>query len=145
MLVLLLPNQVMHYWDIIKEGIEGTLPPYVVHNEETMENVQMAFLLGSAQCWVYVDKTPKVKCVLTTKVVYDSFTGSQVFEIATMYAFYTITGDEWIEGFTTLSKYAIGRKCKKMIFYTNEEKLLLISRKFGFIPSYVYSELVLQE
>lgn len=144
MLVLLLPDQVMHYWNLIKDGLVQTLPPYVTNSPHKIEEMMMGFILGKAQCWVYVSEGPKVKVIMVTRNIHDDFTDSDILEITSLVSEDKVTGEEWIDGFETLRKYAKGRKCDKIVFYTDNELILKITKKLGFNPTYIYSEYKLE-
>ncbi len=143
MLVMLMPDQVMRYWDLVKEGLEETLPPYVTNSPNKMEDIQMGLLIGKAQCWLFINNEPTVKCVVITRTIHDDLTDSEIFEITSLRSFNKILGEEWVEGFETIKKYAYGCKCDKIVFYSDNEIMLKITGKLGFKPTYVYSEYLL--
>lgn len=145
MLVMLMPDQIMKYWYLVREGLEETLPPYVTNSPNKMEDIQMGLLIGKAQCWLFISEEPTVKCVVITRTIQDDLTDSAIFEITSLRSFHKILGEEWIEGFETLRKYATGRGCSKIVFYSDNELMLKITSKLGFKPTYVYSEYLLGE
>lgn len=131
MLVKLLPEQVMNYWDLIKEGIEACESSVNSYEPMDMESVQAHLLGGVIHCWVSVNKKPKVVAFVITKIVHSDFTNNASLLILAIYAFEKTTGSDWVEGFETLKKFALSRGCKKIIGYTINDKVLKIVDKFG--------------
>ena len=145
MLVQLLPDQVMHYWDLVKEALENTLPPYVTDSDKKMEEMQMSFLMCKAVFWIYVNSEPRVIFCLTTRVIEDEFTGSRSLEITSIFSYSKIMGEEWIDGLETIKKYAKGKNCTKIIAYTDEPLVIKITQKLGFEAKYTFIEYLLEE
>lgn len=128
----------MEYWDLIKEGIDATLPPYVTNDPKRMESVQMGLLGSLAQCWVYVDDTPSVIGFVLSRIVYDDFTDSTNLLIISIYGFKPVTGEAWVDGFETIRRFGVGKGCEKIIAYTNENKVKRIVERFGGVAEYSF-------
>ena len=138
MLVKMMPEQVMHYWDNIKEALKGTLPPYVTDSPDKMMKIQAGFLGELVQCWVSVNDKPDVVGFVVTRVLYDDFTDSTNLLIISIYTFEKSTKEDWLGGFETIRKFAKGRGCDKIIAYTNEDKILKVVEMFGGVAEYTF-------
>lgn len=147
MLVKLLPEQVMNFWDLIKDSIENSLPPYVTSNPQRMARIQEHLFGGILQCWVpaILGEAPRVLGFVITKVVYDDSTDSANLLIFSMYAVEKWDISVWNEGFQTLKKFAKSRGCESIIGYTNEEGAIRFAERFGGEAEYTFLKIPLYD
>ena len=55
MLVKFFPHQVAEHWEVLKVGIEESLPPTVGESRDKMNNILESILIGDLTCWVSYD------------------------------------------------------------------------------------------
>lgn len=137
-LIQLLPEQVMDYWDYIKDCILQSLPPLVAQSDETMLYVQSSVLVGDLQVWIAAEDLTLSKTygVATTQVVIEPITSSRNLLIFTT----TITDAHpeslWHFCLGRLSVFAKNRGCQKLIAHSDIPKVLEIVEKLGGDTSY---------
>ena len=134
MLVMLLPDQISSKWNIIKRGIEVSVPPTITSSPKVMNNILMGLLEGSAQCWVEYEVVKEKSIVygfLITTVMEDFLSGVRNLLIYSLYGARPIDDDIWVRGLITLRKYAKANNCEKVIAYSNIERIEEIVRSLG--------------
>lgn len=131
MLVRLMPEQISSRWDIIKQSIVDTSPPYADVSLEAMNNVLMSLLNGSMQCWVELEEEVGVIAILTTAIEEDFQSKTKNLLIYSIYAYKKTSGRHWAEGFDAIKKFASSEGCKAIIGITKEEKIIRIVERFG--------------
>ena len=132
MLLKLLPEQVVNYWDMIEEGLEANLPPIVGEVPEKMSNILEALITDEMQCWVSVrEDTKEVVALLLTTVVEDKMSKSRSLLLYLVWTFKQSRASDWIEGFQGAQKFAKLMKCHRVISYATEPQVLKIAEKFG--------------
>jgi len=138
MIIKLLPDQVMNYWPMIKGGIEASLPPVTGDSKEKMNNILIELLDGRLDCWIAFRKDIEVDVVaiIITSISYDSRGDTSSLLLYCVYALKQTEGQDWVEGYEALSKYARANNCSRMVAYSNDEKILKIVEKFGGDASY---------
>ena len=145
MLIHLMPEQVMDYWDILKEGVMETLPSHVTRDDEKMVNVQMSLLGGTSQCWVNMTEEKKINASVITRVIYDDMVDMNILILVSIFGFDKISGEDWVAGYSTLSEFAKLRKCESIAGYSNHPVILKIAEKLGAKLEYTYITLKLME
>lgn len=127
MLLRLLPNQIMKYWDEIKYCIYLALPPHV---EPNYLAIQEKMLIGEMDCWVIIFEGT-IRAVITTQFVMDACTDTKqllVFSLTATEAIYIKT---WEEAYNTMMKYAASRNCDRIIAYIRDDKLVDLAEHFN--------------
>ena len=120
MLVILLPEQVMQYWDEVKYYIEAALP---VHKQRCydMQKVLMHVLGGVLLVAFLTDRQKKIIAVFSITIVRDNVTAVNNMEIMTGYALRQLEKEEIYSMMRTLKGLAREKKCGNIIFYTDIE------------------------
>ena len=138
MLLLLMPEQVTNYWDEIKVGMNKALPPGASDRDQTL----LAKMLGGiVQVWVSYYKENDVAVVdgvCLTSVVEDRIHDIRSLLVYALWAIDETHSDTWQEGMEALKKYAKGRRCSRVIGYTDEETVLGLVKTLGFEAKYTF-------
>jgi hypothetical protein len=137
-LLQMMPDQAMHYWDVLRDYIEQSLPPYAA-SEHSLLRIQEDILVGNIQCWIFLCGTPdaiNAKAFITTRIVTDESTLTRNLLIFTFTANEHLTDDEYRSGYESLIKFASSRKCSKMIAYSNVDKVVKLAAQLGADCSY---------
>ena len=143
MLVKLTADQIANMWDILKFGIENSLPPIAGEGPDKINKIFEALLSGGYDCWLGYEKDEencklKLGHMVVTTINKDNASDTNNFLIYTMYGFRPMSDDEWLGGYMTLAKYAKAKGCNRMIAYSNEPRVLDIVDKIGGDRSYSF-------
>jgi len=147
LLTKLLPDQVSKFWDVIKFAIEESLPPTVGENPDKMNRILSALLDGRAQCWVshedYVEGR-RFEGVVVTQIITDGLSGTKNLLIYCLYGYDIVSNDSWKSGLKALAKWAISKKCSRIIGYTDVPKILKVVETLGGEAKYTFISLPLK-
>lgn len=150
MLVRLLPEQVSKHWDIIKFGIENSLPPIAGEHPDKMNRVLSSLLSGKASCWMSYVKDAEAQKItfegfVITKLLYDEVSDTNNLLIYCLYSFTNIENSTWINGLSKLAKYAESKGCTFIIAYTDVEHLINIANNLGADTRYTFISINVNE
>lgn len=145
MIIKLQSDQVVLFWDMIKQGI---VTSYRIPNEYrqdfTIKSLEH-LLSGKAQAWVGYEingDDKKIHYVLTTKIVDEKHYGIRYLSIESLYGFRLISQEILNEMYEGLKEFALANNCNVMLTSTlgkraedmllslGFEKYKVISRKF---------------
>jgi len=133
MLLKLTAEQISTFWDIIKFSIIEAHPPTTSMGIEELNIILEELLSDVTDCWVSCDKDnrKKIEGVVITKVIYDNLTRTKNLLIYSIYMDQGIDRMSWAEGAATLGKWAIKKKCRNVIGFTDSPQIISIAEKFG--------------
>jgi len=146
MLTKLMPDQISNFWDIIKYAIEESLPPIVGESPDKMNKILAALLCGKAQCWTSYDKTEgenKFEGIVVTRVTYDDVSDTKNLLIYCLYGYETVNKSNWLSGFKTLVKFAIGQGCSQIVGYSDVPLILKMVERLKGETKYTFVRLPL--
>jgi len=146
MLTKLMPDQISNFWDIIKYAIEESLPPTVDESSNKMNNILSALLCGKAQCWASYDKIEdgnKFEGLVVTRITYDDVSDTKNLLIYCLYGYETVSKSNWLSGFKSLVKFAIGQGCNQIIGYSDVSLILKLVKHLGGETKYTFISLPL--
>lgn len=130
MLIALRPEFVAAHWDEISSYVGTSLPPVGLNEGMALSRVLERILTGNLTCWLVVSKDKVVEGVLLTCTSEDFTTGTKTLLL------YALAGDisdeSWEEGYVTLVKHARAHMCRLLGAYTENERVLEMSRKYNF-------------
>lgn len=139
MLIKLTADQISKYWTEIKASIEVIIPTVVGEDQQVRyNNLLMALLRDDMQAWVGLGKkTQRVEGLVITQVLNDHI--GQVNSLL-VYCVYAEQSDDrtWFEGTETLAKYAVGRKCTRIIGYTDRPGIKKFVERLGGDAKYTF-------
>jgi len=130
MLIKLYPNQISDKWDAIGSTIEKALPPMIVNDPESMNNIFLALLEEKLLCWVYI-KEEKIGAIITTQVIEDIASKQRSLLLYTAYAVVKLEPADWLSGLELLRKYAISERCKSIVAYTKLQYMANLAKSIG--------------
>lgn len=133
MLVKILKSKVAEVWSVIAPMIKLTVPSWSGNDERNLVNILEAMLDGSLVGWFgYTnEEEPELVGLITTYFTYDIMGGDKSLTIYSLYGLYTIPKDVWMDGFSTIAKYAKANGCKHIIAYTDLNNVKSIAGKLG--------------
>ncbi len=138
MLLKLMPEQVVRYWDFFKEGFEKSLPPIAGESPDRMNNILESLLVGGMTMWISFRKETEVEATgfLVTQMVVDQPSKTKSCLLYAMYSPDGFTFEEWKEGFEGIIKYAKARDCNRLTAFSKHEAVLKRALDFGGDISY---------
>ena len=117
-------------WNIIEEGVKLSLPPALLREKGSMNNVKEALLKGDLLCWMIAGKThDDIRAVCITATVIDVGTKTRNLLIYALYAYEIIPKEVWYEGILMLRKFAKDINCKYIVAYSNNGNVISIAEK----------------
>lgn len=134
-LVKLSPEQVMNYWDDIRECISASLPPMIPENSDNLIFIQEQLLLGILECWVGMEP-PRVFGVMTTQIIADSVSRCRNLLVYTLAMTDDHPHDMWQVCLEQMKKYASAHQCTNIIAYSCNPAMLHIAEKIGADTTY---------
>lgn len=144
MLTLLLPEQVSEYWNIIKYGIESSLPPTIGESPDKMNRILSSLLCNRLQCWASYKKVEDkivLEGIVVTKILYDDGSDTRNLLIYCLYGYKEVGKGSWLEGLKALAKYANAKRCSRIIAYTDVPYIVDIVKKLGGEAKYTFVSL----
>lgn len=132
MLLKLTPDQVVNYWDDIRDLIKESLPPTSDKSDRAMNRLLEALMVGIVDAWISFRKPDKeVVALVTTTVVSDVLSRTRTLLIYTTTTLKQSNAVDWKEGFEALNKYAKKLRCHAVACYTTNPEIRKIAAKFG--------------
>ena len=134
MLTRLLPEQVSKFWDIIKYALEESLPPIVGGHPERMNRILTSLLTDKAICWASYkrgEEGVKFEGIAVTRILYDDVSDTRNLLIYAVYGYEETDSNTWIEGITSILKYANSKRCEQIIAYTDFPHVVEIVDRLG--------------
>lgn len=147
MLVRFFPHQVAEHWDVIKVGIEESLPPIISQDEDKMNKVLESLLLGNLQCWIsYATEElgSSVDGMVCTRILYDDVSDTRNLLVYCAYAFDKTIKDTWISGLATLNEYGLKMNCSQLIGYTSVASVINIAKRLDWDTSFTFISIPIQ-
>lgn len=137
-LLRLLPDQVMTYWDEIKQHISLALPPYVANDTQSMLHIQEELLNGLLDCWICAEdvKMVNVYGIATTKFIADPVSRTKNMLVYTVNTVSVHPRDLWQLCRDKFSAYAKSYGCSNILAYSNNPTMLDIAERLGADTSY---------
>lgn len=141
MLTLLTLDQVSTHWDIIKYGLEQSLPPIVADHPDKMNRVLTSLLSSKAQCWAsYVkkDKMRRFEGIVVTRILLDDVSNTKNLLIYAIYGYDLVDNESWLNGLKALAEYADNNSCAQIVAYTNLEHVIELAKHLGADTSFTF-------
>lgn len=131
MITRLLPEQVSNKWDILREGIKGSIPPQVETNgEDIPNNILHALLEEKMYCWV-LSEGNTVFAIVTTAFTYDEYSGVKNLLIYNVYGYRNVPQSLWKEAFQAVSKFAESKNCNTITAFTENKRVVQLVNQLG--------------
>ena len=141
MLVRLEPDQIVHEWKHLREGVRMGLPPTAVNDDDRMANVLSSLLSGRAQMWgIYQDD--KLAGGVVTLVLVEEMTASKTLLIYCFFGYGPIARTSWQDSITTLKTFAESQGCEKMGAFTTHSGISeLLKRRVSGVTEQTYIDI----
>lgn len=147
MIIRLSTIQISDHWEAIKDMVDKAIPDIPGQLANTNNNLLRSLTIGESVCWVGYEKTTEnqnnVICMLITKILFDETTGIRSLLIYCIAGWEIMTLGFYEEGLNTLKKYGKESSCNRIIFYSNEPRIIQVSNSCGFDTSMVFGTLQL--
>ena len=136
MLLKLSDDQVVRYWEDIKDAIVAAVPPLaesgIAHTTQLLENI----LMGQLQVWILAeskgnDLAVDTKGTVVTTVWKDIGTGARSLLIYALWGYSFIEAPLWQDGLETLRKFARAERCTKIVSYSKVPRIIQIAEGLG--------------
>lgn len=133
MITKLLPENVTDNWDVIKEAIRASLPPFALDAPDKMTRILESIILGDLEVWTYYDNTEglKIKSIWTTSIVTDPESKTKNLLIYSIFNYDHSTEDNWIEGLSAMKDYAKANDCAAITGFTVQPYILKFVESIG--------------
>ena len=141
MITRLLPEQISHFWDVIKYAVEQSLPPTVGEHPDKMNRILAAALSGKIDVWASYTKNEsgnKLEAIVLTKILYDDVSGTKNLLIYCLYGYSKISTESWKDGLATFAKFAKSRGCSQIVAYTDVPRIVKLVNSLGGESKYTF-------
>jgi hypothetical protein len=136
MAIRLLPIQIPQLWDAIKFASvnvdripEKDQPLY-------LRNLLIALLNDKAQCFIHQNGNRQLVAIAITRINQDIVTGEKALLVSCLYSFGGISLDEWTKHMELVKQFARNSGCKKISFYSNNERVYEMVRFMNFVERF---------
>jgi hypothetical protein len=144
MLTRLEPTQIAAHWPTLKFGIENSLPPVAMEAGDKINKIYLSLLMGESDCWIQhkiVEGATKILGMAVTRIMTDDNSGTKNLLIYCLYNYRPMEDEDWGENFYIIKKYGKAKGCHRLIAYSNEKRLIYITRKLGGSTEYTFLSL----
>jgi hypothetical protein len=134
MLVKLLPENVTDNWEVVKEAIRKSLPPFAIDTPDKMTRILESIVLGQLEVWVYYefeDEKLSIKNITTTSIITDAESQTKNLLIYSTYSFGHTQIEDWQAGLTDLAQYAKSNDCAAITAFTRDAHVLKFLESVG--------------
>jgi len=129
MFTQLLPEQVSKYWDFLSWGIAQSLPPIIKDDVEALNRLLVEILAGKMQCWAVAEEG-RIKAVSVTQILRNDVTKKNSLLLYSLFGYERLGEEVWKAGYEAAVKYAKAKKCKHIVAYTQNEKVIEMAKAF---------------
>jgi hypothetical protein len=140
MLTRLLPEQISKFWNIISYAIEQSLPPTVGEHPDKMNRILSSALCGKIEIWASYTRgeSNKFEGIVVTKILHDDTSDTKNFLIYCLYGYSKVDKESWVDGIKKFAKYALSKKCSRIIAYTDLPHIVEITKSLGGEAKYTF-------
>lgn len=132
MLIQLLPQQFVKFWDLLRYAIAESFMPRNSCTNEHLRHMLASLLSGRSQCWGAFDSERKFIGFVITRIVVEAGIGEKVLTFDTLYAFQPLPDEIFISCWRTLEEFAAKNGCKAVVGLTENPRLVSMVGKLGF-------------
>ncbi len=138
-LVKLSPEQVSEQWeDGLKDAIEASLPPIATYETpERMNNILNHIIGGYMDCWTLWQEE-EIFAVGVFQVIIDTPSQVKSLLIYALYTYKPFTYDFWYILLKALRQSAKQQGCRRIVGYTNVDRIIGIVNALGGSSDYRY-------
>lgn len=145
MIIRLLPEQVVKWWDYIRFAIKEAAPSGYFSANEILNNILESLLLGDMQCWFVVadekEEFELLACAVT-RIHQEPTTKERIFTLFVLYGYDVLDMTSWKSAMESAVKFAVLNKCTVFDAYTDSDEIVNLAKKAGFKNKhYLFMEL----
>ena len=135
MIIKLLPEQVVKFWDMLRYAIAETFMPRNSCTNEHLQYILASLLAGKTQCWMgFKDVEGERKFIgfIVTRIGSDPAIGEKTLFVDIIYAFQTVPEEIMFSAQVTLEKFAKNNDCKSMVAMTEADRIATLAKRNGY-------------
>jgi len=136
MIIRLSTEQISTHWEAIKDMLSKAIPDIPGQLANRDNNILRSLTIGELVCWVgykkLAEKQNEIICMLITRIIYDDITGVRSLLIYCLAGWETMELDFYDEGLKTLLDYSKEAGCFRILFYSEEPRILNVTTALGF-------------
>ena len=139
MIIKLLPEQVVRFWDMLRFAIAETFMPRNTCTNEHLRYILASLLAGKTQCWMaFKDEAGQRKFIgfLVTRIAEDPAIGEKTLYLDSIYAFQSVPEDIMFKAQAVLEKFAIKNSCKTIAAMTETDRIAKLAQRNGYSQRY---------
>lgn len=138
MLVRLEALQIDKYWELIREALLESLPPYVPKWDTELNAILASILSGKMQVWVICRSATgnPVRGLIVTLVETDECSGAKDLLVYALYSWRWLSREEYADAIRTLTGFGAACGCNTLCACTQNENLIGILQELGCDASY---------
>jgi len=129
-------DQVFLFWDLIRAGMIAVYKIPDKHQQDFAINALTNLLSGTAQAWIGFDLDDegikRIQCVVTTKMVEDTYYGIRRLHIDSLYGYRKVSPDVPSQGFKCIEEFARANGCQAITaeYFFDKAKEVLTANGF---------------
>lgn len=136
MIIRLQPDQVVLFWDLIKQGVITAYKIPKDFQQDFANNYLEKLLTGMYQCWMGFEYDDEGKKKLIgfqcTKIMEEHEYGVRTLSLVGLYSLRLISKSMMIDMFDNLEKYALANGCNVIVAEYSVDRVGNILSEFGF-------------
>jgi len=133
MLIKLTPGQVPDYWEMIKAGLQESLPPFVTADEGVFTSIMAHLVTDHMQVFLVVDDETqeKVYAVAVTTITRDVGSDTRTLLLYSLHGQEKVQPELWASSLVYLKRFAEAHGCTQITAYTDIPEVVKLARKLG--------------
>lgn len=139
MIIKLLPEQVVKFWDMLRFAIAETFMPRASCTNEHLRGILANLLSGKSQCWMAfksVDGERKFIGFIITRIGEDQAIKEKTLFLDSVYAFQVVPDKVMADAQVVLNKFAFKNNCRHIVSLTESEKVAHLALRNGYAQRY---------
>ena len=130
------PDQVPIFWELIRTGMTIVYKIPDEYQQDFAIHALTNLLSGASQAWVGFDLddegVKRIQCVVTTKIVEDTYYGIRRLHIDSLYGFRKVSPDVPVQGFKCIEEFAKANGCQAITaeYFFDKAKEVLTAHGF---------------
>jgi hypothetical protein len=135
MLIKLLPEQLVKFWDMLRFAIAETFVPRNSCTNLHLRTILASLLSGKSQCWIAFkmieDKRTFVGFIVS-RIAVEPAIGEKVLSLDTVYAYQGVPEEILFESMKVLESFALKNNCSAITGMTESDRTAKLAKKLGF-------------
>lgn len=132
MVVKLLPDQIVNYWDAIKFATVKSDEVDGRYLEGYLTNLLSELMNNKAQCFVRLDSEKVLQTVMITKILLDKVTEQKTLVVENLYAYQNVHREVWKNDLDILLNFMREEKCMRVLATSKNHIIWKLCEELGF-------------